>query len=422
MASSAKHRGQELTDGARAMHSGPGWLARMIGGSGETLLDTIDRGLVYGSIDLTLPKGTRRLLGGRQEGFAATVHLIRWRGLLRAATAGSVGLYEGWEAGDWTSPDPVQLFAIFTENALSLGNVVRPRGPWRWIGRALNRLRRNSKAGAERNIHAHYDLGNDFYEAWLGGSMAYSSALFEQNAQQHMDELDHGQLAKIAAIAGRAKVGAGQRVLEIGCGWGAQATALSTTGAEVVAISLSDEQLDYCRKRIPDGAAIDYRKQDYRDVAEPFDAIVSVEMVEAVGREYWPAFFDCLNRNLKPGGRAVLQFITLEESLFDAYASGADFIQTFIFPGGILIRESAFRALAAERGLDWTDQFSFGEDYAETLALWHANFDLAIEEGRLPTGFDDRFKRLWQFYLMYCEGGFRGGLIDVHQVTLIKRA
>ena len=186
-----------------------------------------------------------------------------------------------------------------------------------------------------------------------------------------------------------------------------------------MAISLSDAQLAWARDHA-EGRTVVFRKQDYRDVAGPFDAIVSVEMVEAVGQEYWPDFFDCLARCLKPGGRAAIQYIAMRDDLFEAYAQSVDFIQAYVFPGGMLVRESAFRQLAAERGLAWRDQASFGQDYAETLRLWRENFDRAVVEGRLPPGFDDRFVRLWRFYLMYCEGGFRGGGIDVSQVTLVK--
>jgi cyclopropane-fatty-acyl-phospholipid synthase len=210
-------------------------------------------------------------------------------------------------------------------------------------------------------------------------------------------------------------------LLEIGCGWGALARHFAAKGVAVTGISLSDEQLEWARNASA-GSGIDFRKQDYRDVTGQFDAVASVEMVEAVGREYWPDFFDAIARCLKPGGRAAIQYILMSEATFDGYARSADFIQTFIFPGGMLIRESEFRRLAEERGLAWRDRESFGLDYAATLRLWRAAFDRAVEEGRLPAGFDERFVRLWRFYLMYCEGGFRGGGIDVAQVTLVKQA
>ena len=410
-------RGRDLAEGGRRIGIGPQWLARVVSGGFGKVLDRIDAGLVSGEINLTLPDGSRRTLGGRAAGFAAEVKLHDYRSLLRLATGGSVGWYQAWEQGEWSSPDPVPLFALFMYNAATLGNVGRARGPWRWLAKRVHRLHRNTREGAARNIHAHYDLGNDFYAAWLGEVMAYSSAMF--GTPDVLQTLEQAQRAKISAIANHAKIGAGDTVLEVGCGWGAQAEALADHGAAVTGISLSDEQLAYCR--LHDKAArIDYRKQDYRDVTGQFDAVVSVEMVEAVGQEYWPDFFDCLARCLKPGGRAVIQYISIRDDLFDAYAASADFIQAYIFPGGMLVRESEFKRLAAQRGLEWTDQVNFGLDYAETLRLWRANFDAAAVQGRLPDGFDTRFCNLWRFYLMYCEGGFCGGGIDVVQVTLIK--
>ncbi|MFM5947856.1 MAG: class I SAM-dependent methyltransferase [Novosphingobium sp.] len=412
MASLNPDRGHELIDGARVLRSGPLWLARLIAGRAEGLLERIDAGLETGRIRVTLPDGSRRVLGGRAPGFDAVVDLRSWRALLRMATAGSVGAYQGWEAGDWSSPDPVQLLALFVANADALGDIGRAHGPWRWLGRLLNLLRRNSRAGARRNIHAHYDLGNDFYAAWLDPQLVYSSARFDPGAP----DLAAAQMHKLDTIVER--VAGAKSVLEIGCGWGALAQHCHLAGMAVTAISLSEEQLAYARRhRDP---AIDFRKQDYRDVVGQFDAIVSVEMVEAVGQAYWPDFFDCLARCLKPGGRAAIQYITIRDELFPAYAASADFIQAYVFPGGMLVSEAAFRRLAAERGLGWEDQACFGIDYAETLRLWREAFDRAAAEGRLPAGFDDRFVRLWRFYLMYCEGGFRGGGIDVRQVTITR--
>ena len=412
MASLHSERGQDLIDGARALRSGPAWLARLIAGRAEALLERVDRGLASGSIRVTLPDGSRRVLGGRATGFDAVVDLRSWRALLRMATAGSIGAYQGWEAGDWASPDPVALLALFVANADSLGDTGRAHGPWRWLGRALNFLRRNSRAGARRNIHAHYDLGNDFYAAWLDPELVYSAARFD-SAGLDLAAAQHRKLDTIVA-----RVAGADSVLEIGCGWGALAQRCHESGMAVTAISLSDEQLDYARLHRP--AEIDFLKQDYRDATGQFDAIVSVEMVEAVGQAYWPDFFDCLARCLKPGGRAAIQYIVIRDELFPAYAASADFIQAYVFPGGMLVSEAAFRRLAAERGLGWEDQVCFGIDYAETLRLWRAAFDRAVAEGRLPAGFDDRFVRLWRFYLMYCEGGFRGGGIDVRQITLTR--
>ncbi|MEO5587515.1 MAG: cyclopropane-fatty-acyl-phospholipid synthase family protein [Novosphingobium sp.] len=416
MNSQAPVRGSELVVGGSRLGFGPQWLARAFSGGIHKILDRLDAGITCGTIDGVLPDGTTRRVGGRgassEAGTTAAVTVHDWRALLRLATGGSVGWYQAWEAGEWDSPDPVALFALFMENGATLGNLGRAHGPWRFAATVLHWLRRNTRAGSERNIHAHYDLGNDFYSLWLDPTMSYSSARFYAGA-----DLEAAQRCKIASVADRV-AGAGS-VLEIGCGWGSLAGELAARGSQVTAISLSDEQLTWARQHQQPG--IDFRKADYRDTTGQFDAIVSVEMVEAVGRAFWPDFFDCISRCLKPGGRAAIQYIAMRDDLFDAYARSADFIQTYVFPGGMLIRESEFRALAAERGLSWEDQVNFGPDYAETLRIWRENFDRIVAEGRLPPGFDQRFVGLWRFYLMYCEGGFRGGGIDVAQVTVVKR-
>ena len=399
--------------GGSRLGIGPQWLARAFSGGIHKIVDRIDSGISRGRIDARLPDGTVRRLGGRGEGTHAEVSLRDWRALLRLATGGSVGWYQAWEAGEWDSPDPVALFALFMENGATLGNAGRAHGPWRLAARVMHWFNRNTRAGSQRNIHVHYDLGNDFYALWLDPTMSYSSARFDNGA----NDLEAAQHRKIASIADRV-VGA-ETVLEIGCGWGSLAAELAQRGSRVTAISLSDEQLAWARDRAVPG--VEFRKSDYRDITGQFDGIVSVEMVEAVGREFWPDFFDCIARCLRPGGRAAIQYIAMRDDLFEGYARSADFIQTYVFPGGMLIRESEFRRLAAERGLAWEDHTSFGPDYAETLRIWRENFDRVVAEGRLPLGFDQRFIGLWRFYLMYCEGGFRGGGIDVAQVTLVKR-
>jgi cyclopropane-fatty-acyl-phospholipid synthase len=412
MKATGLERGSELLAGAARFERRPGLLARSIAPGFHKILDHVDRGLESGTIHGRLPDGTTRLLGGRGAGFEAEVRLNDWRGLMRLATNGSIGWYQAWEAGEWESPDPVPVFALFGANGDALGNTGRAMGPFRLAARFAHWLNRNTRAGSARNIHAHYDLGNDFYRQWLDPTMSYSSAMWRRG-----DDLEAAQRRKWDALAQRLE-GAGT-LLEIGCGWGGLSDHLARAGMHVTAISLSDEQLAWARER--HDRAIDFRKQDYRDTAGQFDAIVSVEMVEALGREYWPTFMDSIARNLKPGGKAAIQYISMQESLFDAYARSADFIQAYIFPGGMLIRNSEFRQLAEQRGLEWRDQHDFGLDYAETLKAWRERFDAAAAEGRLPAGFDERFQRLWRYYLMYCEGGFRGGSIDVHQVTLVKR-
>jgi len=375
------------------------------------LLDRIDQRLASGAINATLPDGSRRRLGGHNSGFECEVHLHSWRALLRLATGGSVGWYQAWEAGEWSSPDPVPLFALFMANAVNLGDVARAKGPWRLLARAMHGLKRNTRAQAEKNIHVHYDLGNDFYKSWLDDSMTYSSGY-----RMAEDGLIGGQGRKWERLAYR--LGRPKTLLEIGCGWGSLAFYFAKRGSQVTALSISDEQLDWARRCF--GEVVNFRHQDYRDVEGQFDAVVSVEMVEALGRKYWPDFLDSVARVLRPGGKAAIQYIAIRDEIFDAYARSADFIQAYVFPGGMLLRTSEFRKLAEKRGLSWEEHEEFGLDYAETLKLWRDNFDKAVAQGRLPDGFDQSFIDLWRYYLMYCEGGFRGGGIEVCQVTLVK--
>lgn len=404
-------RGRELVEGSRPFARKPGWLARLIAPGFRKILTKIDAALTSGTIHGTLPDGSPCVLGGREPGFECIVELRSFNALVRLASNGSVGWYQAWEAGEWWSPDPVPLFALFMQHAERLGDTARAKGPFRHGLKLSHLVNRNTHKGARKNISAHYDLGNDFYEAWLDPTMSYSSALAVSG-----ESLEPAQKRKWAAL--RDRIGDADTVLEIGCGWGALADYLERQGSHVTAISLSDEQLAWARAH--HSSVIHFRQQDYRDTSGQYDAIVSVEMVEALGREYWPAYMDCIARNLKPGGRAAIQYISMRDDLFDDYAKSADFIQAYIFPGGLLIRSSEFRRLAEDHGLAWQDQLDFGQDYAETLRLWRMNFDRAVEDGRLPAGFDSRFCDLWRYYLMYCEGGFRGGGIDVHQVTLVK--
>lgn len=410
-----------MLDRAARFETAPGLLARILAPGFGKLLDQIDRGLEQGSILGHLPDGTTRLLGGHNPGFDAVIHLKSWMGLVRLATSGSIGWYQAWEAGEWESPDLVPVFAVFGQNALTLKSTGRAKSLWRRALRQAHLLNANTREGSERNIQAHYDLGNDFYAAWLGGTMTYSSALFDGGDTR---DLDAGQHHKIAAVLDRLDLNAGDRVLEIGCGWGTLAHAAAERGVSVDAISLSERQLDWARHHGEGYDGLRFLKQDYRDTGLDapgrYDAIASVEMVEALGHEYWSTYMDCIARNLKPGGRAALQYISMRDELFEDYAASADFIQAYVFPGGLLIRTSEFRSLAEQRGLQWRDQHDFGVDYAETLKAWRENFELAAQQGSLPDGFDDRFVQLWRFYLQYCEGGFRSGSIDVHQVTLVK--
>ncbi|NIJ18438.1 cyclopropane-fatty-acyl-phospholipid synthase [Sphingomonas naasensis] len=379
-------------------------------------LDRLDRGIAEGSLELLLPSGRARLLGGRADGPAAVVDLRSWRALLRLALEGSSGWYEAWAAGEWASPDPVQLFALFSRNRAGLAGPARATGPWRIAKRLWHWARRNDRDGSRRNIHFHYDLGNDFYRPWLDASMTYSSALFAEPGLS----LEAAQQAKLQAMLDRTATAPGEAILEIGCGWGSFAELAARAGRRVHGITLSTEQKAWAEARTAglDGAA--FALTDYRDVTGSFDAVVSIEMAEAVGRQYWPAYLAAIARALRPGGRAALQVISFDDALFEGYANNVDFIQRYIFPGGLLIRESEFRRLAATNGLAWRDEARFGRDYAETLKRWRENFESAVAAGQLPRQFDARFVALWRYYLMYCEGGFRGGGIDVLQATLVK--
>lgn len=405
-----------LRDGEISGTSG-GFLVRSL----NRLLDRIDAGLVEGSIEGYLPDGSRRKLGGRHAGPAAEMNIRSWHALRRIAWSGSIGLYEGWDKGEWDSPDPLQIFVLFVQNRKSLGDSARAKGPLRLASRAVHFLRRNSKSGAQRNIEFHYDLGNDFYAAWLDDSMTYSSALFEEPLSS-TEPLETAQARKIDALLNRLALKDGDRLLEIGCGWGSLAErALTRADIEYHGITLSAEQKAYADQRLAGAVRAQVTLTDYREVAGPFDFIVSAEMVEAVGQEYWPAYLQTIARNLSPGGRAAIQLISIADDIFEQYARSVDFIQRYIFPGGMLLSESRFRTIAEANRLVWQDQQDFGLHYAETLRRWRVRFDAAASDGRLPPGFDEKFVRMWRYYLMYCEGGFRGGGINVAQVTLVKK-
>jgi cyclopropane-fatty-acyl-phospholipid synthase len=410
-------RGEHLVRADRRFASGAGLIGRLAAPGFERILDVLHDRLERGGIDATLPDGSRRKIGFHRPGPVAIVRIVSWLALVRLTTSGSVGWYKAWAAGEWTSPDPVTLFELFMLNGTSLGEVGRSKGLRRWVNSLAHRLRDNGLGQARENIAAHYDLGNDFYAEWLDPSMTYSSARIAPG-----DTLEQAQLRKVGLLLDRLNLGPGSRILEIGCGWGTLAIEAAKRGAKVVGLTLSAEQKSWAEEKIVNAQLSDFieiRFQDYREINETFDAVASVEMVEAVGQRWWPACLDSIARNLTHGGRAALQFISIQHELFDGYSRNADFIQAYIFPGGMLIDEPSFEALARERGLSWEDRQGFGGDYAETLRRWRERYDAAVEEGRLA-GFGDRFHNLWRYYLMYCEGGFRGRGIDVAQVTMVK--
>ena len=376
------------------------------------------KNLPRGVLDVQLPDGSVRHFGhASADAPRATIRLRNWNACGSALRSGDIGFAESFIAGDWSSPDLVALMALLAANRDAIGSIVY--GSW-WgalLHRAKHLLQRNSRAGSKRNIHAHYDLGNAFYALWLDPTMNYSSAWFDGDLERPMVDAQWAKVRRALAECGAAP---GARVLEVGCGWGALAEcAARDFGAEVTGVTLSSEQLAFGQQRLArQGLAGQLRFQDYRDIADgPFDAVVSIEMFEAVGREYWDGYFDMLRRQLKPGGRACIQSITIRDDLFDRYVNSTDFIQQYIFPGGLLPSPSQFRAAAARAGLKLVNEMSFGADYAETLRRWRVQF-LAREAAVRAIGFDTRFMRTWEFYLAYCEAAFATGNTGVWQFTL----
>ena len=412
-------RGAHLVRSGSSFVNGSGVLGRLFSRGMARLLDQLHEKLEVGGVEATLPDGSQRRIGFHRDGPVAVVQLNSWYALVRLATSGSIGWYRAWVKGEWRSPDPVPLFALFMANGESLGDIGRAKGSARWYNALRHRRKDNDLLGARENIAAHYDLGNDFYREWLDPTMSYSSARFTAG-----DDLEAAQRRKVSLLLDRLDLKPGTQLLEIGCGWGTLAIEAARRGATVVGLTLSAEQKSWAEAKIAEAELsdrIEIRMQDYRQISEQFDAIASVEMVEAVGEKWWPTYMESIARNLNPGGKAALQFISMNHRLFKGYARNPDFIQAYIFPGGMLIDEPRFEALAKGRGLSWQDREGFGLDYAETLKIWRQRYDAAVREGRL-TGFDERFHNLWRYYLMYCEGGFRGRGIDVAQVTMARAA
>ncbi len=379
--------------------------------------------LRHGTLTVQLPDGSLRRYGSPDAShpLTATLHLHNYNVCAAALKSGDIGFAESYIAGDWTTPSLPDLLRIFIANRREVEDVIYGT----WLGRLAYRvkhlLNRNTKTNSQKNIHAHYDLGNAFYQLWLDGTMNYSSAWFDGDQTKPMVDAQH---AKVRRALRMAQVKPGDRVLEIGCGWGALAEKAATEfGAHITGVTLSTEQLAYAQNRMAvlgKAEQADLRLQDYRDITDaPFDAICSIEMLEAVGRSFWPQYFASLARLLKPGGQACIQSIVIDDSLFARYINSTDFIQQYIFPGGCLPCPSELRKQATAAGLQVVDEFAFGQDYAETLRRWRADF-MAHQELVLANGFDARFVRIWEFYLAYCEAAFAESNIDVVQVTLRK--
>ena len=373
-----------------------------------------------GALTLRLPNKALHHLKGAEPGPHGELIIHDYRFARRVLRAGDIGFAEGYMAGEWDTPNLAALLEALVRNQDGITRLFHGQA----IANALNwvrhKLNRNSREGAKKNIHAHYDLGNAFYETWLDRTMTYSWARFDHPAET----LEAAQTRKYRTLAEAMDLKAGHHVLEIGCGWGGFAEyAAGEVGARVTGITISQQQFEYARKRMADkGLAdrVDIRLIDYRDVEGTFDRVASIEMFEAVGEEYWPTYFNKIREVLAPAGRAALQIITIQDSVFPRYRRRTDFIQKYIFPGGMLPSEAALRPIVAGAGLQWGEVARFGQSYADTLHRWDQRFQAAWEDIRQMPRFDERFRKLWRFYLGYCEAGFRTGRTDVIQLALTR--
>jgi len=377
------------------------------------------RNWLWGSMTFMLPSGREVAVRGSQPGPDAKVIIHDFRCVRRLMSAGDIGFAEGFMAGEWDTPDLTAVLECAGLNFDRLQELVDGNPFMRAFHYLSHLLNDNTRSGAKRNIHAHYDLGNAFYERWLDRTMTYSSAWFARKGQS----LDAAQRNKYAALARSMQLQTGQHVLEIGCGWGGFVEfAAGEVGARVTGITISREQYDFAKKRLFDkglSEKADVKLVDYRDVDGQFDRVASIEMFEAVGERHWPGYFAKVHSALAPGGRAGLQIITIRDELFDHYRVRADFIQKYVFPGGMLPSERRLKEETDRAGLEWAGISRIGQHYAETLKQWGERFEGAWRE-IAPLGFDERFRKLWRFYLSYCEAGFRTGRTDVVQLALSK--
>ena len=376
------------------------------------ILARLLEGLRYGSLSVTLPSGQKFVRAGGEPGPEASVVVHRWRALGRLFVGGDIGFAKAWIDGDCSSLDLTALIRLAARNLHGFGAAAKGSFFSRVAFRLRHLLNANTKRGSARNIVAHYDLGNDFFRLWLDEAMVYSSALWDGSTPT----LEAAQLRKIERVLDLLDVRGGERILEIGCGWGTLAVRLAEAGAaHITALTLSPAQLDFSSRLASargSGSQVDFRLQDYRDVDGRFDRVVSIEMAEAVGEAWWPAYFGKIARCLEPGGRAVLQVITVAEEHFDDYRRTVDFIQRYIFPGGCLPSKTVLRLQFERAGLRLVSHELFGLSYARTLAEWRRRFHARWPE-IAALGFDDRFFRLWDFYLGYCAAGFLEGVSDV---------
>lgn len=382
--------------------------------------------LQYGHLTLELPNGKFYEFGesSQSSSLHASLKIKDYKVLSQSLKSGDIGFAEGYIDQLWSSPDVVALMVLFIRNRKNIETAVYGN----WLGRLVYRIKhllnRNTKTNSRKNIHAHYDLGNAFYDLWLDRTYNYSSAWFNGNYQQNLESAQHAKVKRALEMVGTK---AGDKILEIGCGWGAVAEKVALDyQAKVVGLTLSTEQLAYANDRLQKLGVTelsDLRLQDYRDVNTQkeglFDSIISIEMIEAVGQEYWPTYFETVANNLKPGGKACIQVIVIADELFDRYLQSTDFIQQYVFPGGCLLSVSEFKKQSQKVGLKVVDEMRFGQDYRETLKRWREQF-MQQQQQVLAQGFDQRFIQIWEFYLAYCEAAFQENNTDVVQFTLQK--
>ena len=385
----------------------------------RTAVGLLARNWGCGELELVLPSGDAIRLQGETAGPQAYLAVKDYRFTRRVFASGAIGLAEGYMAGEWDTPNLSALLEVLSLNFDRLQKLVEGQPLMRVVNGVLHLMNRNTRSGSRRNIHAHYDLGEAFYGAWLDPSMTYSSAVFATPEAT----LQAAQEAKYSVLAQSMGVRPDHHVLEIGCGWGGFAEHVAgRIGARLTGITISKAQYDFAKKRMFEQGLndrADIQLIDYRDVHGAFDRVASIEMFEAVGEAYWSTYFAKVAEVLKPGGRAGLQIITIQDELFAHYRKHTDFIQKYVFPGGMLPSETRLMAEIKKAGLTWQSAARYGQDYAHTLSQWGDRFQTAWK-GITELGFDERFRRLWMFYLSYCEAGFRTGRTDVIQVSLEK--
>ncbi len=377
--------------------------------------------LKTGHLKIITPGQEHLLFGDTHQPPSATLQIHDWRACNRILRAGDIGFAESYEAGWIDTPDLTALLRLAIRNETTLDKALFGGKLTTLWYKIKHWLRPNTRSGSSRNIHAHYDIGNDFYQLWLDPSWTYSSAVF---LGDYSIPLQQAQSRKYERIVDTLGLKAGDSVLEIGCGWGGFALHAAALGIAVHGVTISPSQLEIAQQRVTQSGLENLVKLelcDYRDMSGTYDAVVSIEMFEAVGEKYWSGYFATIKQRLKAGGRALVQTITIDESRFERYRSGTDFIQQYIFPGGMLPSPVRFCQHAEKQGLVVRDQFAFGKDYAETLRRWNAGFEQQ-QEHISKQGFGAAFQRIWQLYFAYCEAGFEEGSTDVVQFMIEKNA